>query len=152
MSKVGFDKYAALAVEFNGQVVAIKKEPTSPVDSIQLKKNIEELVNRANMQNLEDDMLPDQNLNATQLDSTVSTIEVPVMPASIGTASTKTNPNPATFNLPGGTNQNTAQKKTETKSIPKKPPVSIENSSQNVKTNSVKLDKAQPKALMPSVH
>ena len=152
MSKVGFDKYAALAVEFDGQVVGIKKEPTSPVDSIQLKKNIEELVNRANMQNLEDDMLPDQTLTATQLDSTVSTIEVPVMPASIGTASTKTNPNPATFNLPGGTNQNTAQKKTETKSIPKKPPVSIENSNQNVKTNSVKLDKAKPKALMPSVH
>ena len=67
MSKVGFDKYAALDVEFNGQVVAIKKEPTSPVDSIQLKKNIEELVNRASMQNIEDDMLPDQNLNANNL-------------------------------------------------------------------------------------
>jgi hypothetical protein len=104
------------------------------------------------MQNLEDDMLPDQNLNATQLDSTVSTIEMPVMPAPIGAVSTKANPNLASSKLPVGTNQNTAQKKTETKSIPKKQLVSIENSNQNIKTNSVKTDKAKPKALMPSVH
>ena len=139
MSKVGFDKYAALAVEFEGQVVAIKKEPTSPVDSIQLQKNIEELVNRANMQNLEDDMLPDQNLNTTQNDSTATEADVPVMRTSIDSVSTKTNPNPS-------------QKKTETKSTPKKQPVSIEKSNQNVKTNSLKAGKAKPKAVMPSIH
>jgi len=55
MSKVGFNKYAALDVEFNGQVVAIKKEPTSPIDSIQLQKNIEELMNRASMQSVDDE-------------------------------------------------------------------------------------------------
>ena len=156
MSKVGFDKYAALAVEFDGQVVAIKKEPTSPVDSIQLKKNIEELVNRANMQNLEDDMLPDQNLDA-KADSIVSTTTAQTIPNTTGTVSTKTNPNPnpaASLNVPTniGTNQNTAQKKTETKSIPKKQRVPIENSNQNVKMNSVKVDKAKPKAVMPSIH
>ena len=46
MSKVGFNKYAALDIRYDGQVVAVKKEPTSPVDSIQLQKNIEELMRR----------------------------------------------------------------------------------------------------------
>ena len=144
MSKVGFNKYAVLAVEFKGQVVAVKKEPVSPVDSIQLEKNIEELMNRANMQSIAEDMLPDQNLDAKD-DSTVST-------------TTATNPNPTTRqNLPVdiGTNQNTAQNKTETKSIPKKQSVSIENPKQNVKTSkagTVKSNNIKPKALMPSVH
>jgi len=151
MSKVGFEKYAALEVEFGGQVVAIKKEPTSPVDSIQLKKNIEELINRANMQNLEEDMLPDQNL-AVAADSIVNT----TAPQS-NTVPTKANLNPTTLNVRIGSNQNTDQKKSETKSIPKKQTVSVENQKQNVKRNqvkasNVKMNKAKPKAVMPSVH
>jgi cell division protein FtsQ len=148
MSKVGFNKYAALDVEFRGQVVAIRKEPTSPVDSIQLKKNIEELMNRANMQNIDEDMLPDQNLNAKP-DSTVS-----IAAAQANTVSTKTDPNPTT--LLNQTNQNTA-KKTETKPIPKKT-VSIEKQKQIVKVDQVKagvkkvVSKPKPKAVMPSVH
>lgn len=150
MSKVGFNKYAALDVEFKNQVVAIKKEPTSPVDSIQLQKNIEELMNKANMQNIEDDMLPDQNLNVTKVDSTVSTTA-----AQDNTVSTKTNSNPIEINQ---SNQNTAKTKTETQSIPKKS-VSVEKPKQIVKTSSVKKSqtklsnakviKAQPKAVMP---
>ena len=58
------------------------------VDSIQLQKNIEELMNRASMQNIEEDMLPDQNLNA-KADSTVS-----ITAAQNNSVSTKTNPNP----------------------------------------------------------
>lgn len=46
MPKAGFTKYTALDVQFNGQVVAVKKGPTSVVDSIQLQKNIEELMKR----------------------------------------------------------------------------------------------------------
>jgi len=148
MSKVGFNKYAALDVEFNGQVVAIKKEPTSPVDSIQLQKNIEELMNKANMQNIEDDMLPDQNLNVAKVDSTVSTTA-----AQVNTVSTKTKSNPIETRQ---SNQNTAKTKIETKSIPKKS-VPVEKPKHVVKTNnvsqkkpgSVKVNKAQPKAVMP---
>jgi len=150
MSKVGFDKYAAVGVEFKGQVVAIKKEPASPVDSIQLKKNIEELVNRANMQNVEEDMLPNQNL-VIKTDSVVSTAAAQNIPAATGSVSTKTNPNPTTFNPLAGTNQTTAQKKTQTKSIPKKQPVPIVKPKQNVKSQ-VKANKVKPKAVMPSVH
>jgi cell division protein FtsQ len=150
MSKVGFNKYAALDVEFKNQVVAIKKEPTSPVDSIQLQKNIEELMNKANMQNIEEDMLPDQNLNVTKVDSTVSTTA-----AQDNTVSTKTDSNPIEINQ---SNQNTAKTKTETKSIPRKS-VSVEKPKQIVKTNqvsqkkvsNVKVNKAQPKAVMPKL-
>jgi cell division protein FtsQ len=38
LGKVGFNKYAALDVQYDGQVVAIKKEPASPVDSVQLQR------------------------------------------------------------------------------------------------------------------
>jgi cell division protein FtsQ len=154
MSKVGFNKYAALDVEFNGQVVAIKKEPTSPIDSIQLQKNIEELMNRASMQNIDDDMLPDQNLNV-KADSTVS-----ITAAQNNSVSTKTNPNPTSvFNQ---SSQNTAKTKIEKKPIPKKEPVSTESPKQNVKTSSVKksqakvsdvkVNKEKPKAVMSPLH
>lgn len=158
MSKVGFNKYAALDVQFNRQVVAIKKEPTSPVDSIQLQKNIEELMNRASMQNIEEDMLPDQTLNTTKIDSTVSTMAAQVNPIAIGTVPTKTNPNPTLNPLTvTGANQNTTQQKAEFKSIPKKQKLSIKNARQNVKTNqlkvsNVKVNKEKPKAVMPSIH
>jgi cell division protein FtsQ len=55
MSKVGFNKYAAVDVQYEGQVVAVKKGPVSAVDSIQLQKNIEELMNKASMQQAADD-------------------------------------------------------------------------------------------------
>ncbi len=147
MSKAGFNKYAALNVEFGGQVVAVKKEPTSPVDSIQLQKNIEELMNRANMQNIEEDMLPDQNLNA-KADSTVS-----ITAAQDNSVSTKTNSNPIELNV---SNQNSAKTKVETKPIPKKQPISTEKPKPIVKTSpeaqkkvgKVKVNTAKPKAVM----
>jgi cell division protein FtsQ len=145
MSKVGFDKYATLDVRFSDQVVAIKKEPTSPVDSAQLQKNIEELMNRASMQNIDEDMLPDQALSI-KADSTVRTA------AQGNTVSTKTNSNPIKENQ---STQNTAKTKTQNQSasIPKKQSVSIESPKQNVKTSEVKMNnKAKPKAVMPSVH
>ena len=150
MGKVGFNKYAALDVEFKNQVVAIKKEPTSPVDSIQLQKNIEQLMSKANMQNIEEDMLPDQTLNTPITDTAVSKTAVQV-----NAVPTKTNSNPIEINQ---SNQNTAKTKIETQSIPKKS-VSVEKPKQIVKTGSirksqaklgtVKVNKAQPKAVMP---
>lgn len=46
LSKEGFNKYAAINVQFDGEVVAVKKEPTSKVDALQLQKNIDELLLR----------------------------------------------------------------------------------------------------------
>jgi cell division protein FtsQ len=153
MSKVGFNKYAALDVQFNGQVVAVKKEPVSPVDSIQLQKNIEELMNRANMQNIEDDMLPDQTVT-NEADTAVSKTA-----AQVNTVSTKTTSNPIELNT---SNQNSAKTKVETKQIPKKQSVSTEKPKQVVKTNqtkvsqkkmnNVEVNKVKPKAVMPGRH
>ena len=139
MSKVGFDKYGALDLEFNGQVVAVKKDTASFVDSVQLQKNIQELMNRANMQNINEDMLPAATI-ATRTDSTVSTA------AQNNSVSTKTDPTPVTvLNSPI---QNTAKKKTETKSAPKKSATN-ENQKQPVKSIGVKSNKVKPKAVMP---
>lgn len=46
LPKAGFAKYSALDVQFDGQVVAVRRGPTSAVDSIQLQKNIQELMER----------------------------------------------------------------------------------------------------------
>jgi cell division protein FtsQ len=88
LGKVGFNKYAALDVQYDGQVVAVRKEPTSPVDSIQLQKNIEALINKAMMQEIDETMLPGQmniaNPDSAKLIAPVKTDSVPP----------KTNPNP----------------------------------------------------------
>lgn len=112
MSKVGFHKYATLDVQFTGQVVAIRKEPTSPVDSIQLQKNIQELMDRANMQNIDEDMLPAAGL-MVKTDSIATGINAQHHPVS-----TKTDSNPITVFRQ--TNQNAAKKQTQTRSIPRK--------------------------------
>lgn len=46
LPKAGLAKYSALDVRFHGQVVAVKRGPVSQVDSIQLQKNIEELMQK----------------------------------------------------------------------------------------------------------
>jgi cell division protein FtsQ len=46
LPKAGFTKYRALDVQYEGQVVAVKKGSTSKIDSIQLQKNIEELMRK----------------------------------------------------------------------------------------------------------
>jgi cell division protein FtsQ len=71
LSKTGFNKYSVLDVQYEGQVVAANRGATSAVDSIQLKKNIQELLSRK----LEEE----QNNVAYQTipvkDSTIKTVE-----------------------------------------------------------------------------
>lgn len=50
LSKTGFDKYAAIDLQYENQVVGIHHGATSAIDSVQLQKNIEELLSRSNMQ------------------------------------------------------------------------------------------------------
>lgn len=89
LSKAGFNKYAAIDIQYEGQVVAVKRGPVSEIDSIQLKKNIEALVSRASLQNIENDMLPADMVAAMKNDSTVS--KAIMQNKSV---STKTNPIP----------------------------------------------------------
>jgi cell division protein FtsQ len=90
LAKVGFAKYKQLDIQYDGQVVAVNKGATSIVDSIQLKKNIEALVNKASMQTIDEDMLPVQNpASLPKKDSTVSKTIVPSNSVPV-----KTNSNP----------------------------------------------------------
>ena len=49
LAKTGFDKYAAIDVQYEGQIVGIHHGPASAVDSVQLQKNIEELLSQSNI-------------------------------------------------------------------------------------------------------
>lgn len=56
LSRVGFDKYAVVDVRFNGQVIGVRKGPASVVDSVQLQKNIRELMERSQLRIIEDSL------------------------------------------------------------------------------------------------
>lgn len=55
LPKAGLAKYSALDVQFEGQVVAVRKGPANPIDSIQLQKNIEELMKKKEAEQEPDD-------------------------------------------------------------------------------------------------
>lgn len=46
LPKAGLAKYSVLDLQFDEQVVAVKKGPQSPVDSLQLQRNIQELMRK----------------------------------------------------------------------------------------------------------
>lgn len=58
MSRAGFAKYSALDAQFDGQIVAVRKGPTSAIDSVQLQKNIDELMKKKAAEQEPDDALP----------------------------------------------------------------------------------------------
>jgi cell division protein FtsQ len=62
LPKAGFAKYSVLDVQFDGQVVAVKGRAQSPVDSIQLQKNILELMRKKAADQEAEGMLPDESL------------------------------------------------------------------------------------------
>ncbi len=55
-AKVGFDKYKVLDVQYKNQVLGIKKNNYSAIDSIQLQKNIKELMEKMRSQALADSL------------------------------------------------------------------------------------------------
>lgn len=117
LSKVGFNKYAALDLQYKGQVVAVSKEPVSPVDSLQLQKNIEELMQRASLQNVDSDMMPQPaTLAARAIDSSHN---MP-LPAATQVNNTQTRTQPAAS---ANANPNTPVQATRNASVPKPAPV-----------------------------
>jgi cell division protein FtsQ len=88
MSKTGFNKYSVLDLQYDGQVVAVKKGNISAVDSALLKKNIEELIRRNSFQDMNEDIMPGiNNGSIARVDSLSNT-------ARKDPVSMKTNPNP----------------------------------------------------------
>ncbi|HVE61316.1 MAG TPA: hypothetical protein VNA26_05835 [Chitinophagaceae bacterium] len=55
-AKAGFDKYKVLDVQYRGQVLGIKKNYFSAIDSIQLLENIKKLMEKMRLQALKDSL------------------------------------------------------------------------------------------------
>jgi len=121
ISKAGFTKYSVLDAQYEGQIVAVNRGAVSKVDSIQLQKNIQELLNRK----LEEEQQNAAYQTTIVKDSTNNSLaqnnQVPL----------KTTPNP--------TETKSTTQSNPAKTTPSKP---IEKPKQQVKTNK------QPKAVM----
>jgi cell division protein FtsQ len=129
LPKAGLAKYSALDVQFEGQVVAVRRGPTSVIDSLQLQKNIEELMKKKAAEQEPVDMTeavtPPSAAVATVVKDSVTTpapIKQTAVPEKI-----------AVTPIP--------KKKTITKSNPVKKPTTSQQKKKNVQ---------KPKAVMPS--
>jgi cell division protein FtsQ len=131
LSKTGFDKYSVLDAQYEGQVVGIQKGQTSEVDSVQLQKNIEELLKRSllneeaqqpmNIDSTSDAMTA-TNLT-TGIDSTEEkkTTEKPVIRQPSNTAKTATTKPSPTLKKTTAVAKPIDKKKVVTKKETKKP-------------------------------
>lgn len=50
LAKTGFDKYAVVDVQYNGQVIGSHERTVSAIDSVQLQRNIQELMRNVKLQ------------------------------------------------------------------------------------------------------
>jgi cell division protein FtsQ len=122
-TKVGLDKYRVLDAQFDGQVLGIHKGDVSVVDSIQLQKNIKELMERSQLQ-----AEANQPMEMTAADATT---EKPVAAPPPVETKQATDPNP--------TNITTRQNPVPEKTIQSKP----------VRPVGEKSPDKKPKAVMP---
>jgi cell division protein FtsQ len=60
LSKTGFDIYKVLDVQYKGQVIGVKTNPTAVVDSIQLQKNIAALIEKTKAQAATDSLFSEK--------------------------------------------------------------------------------------------
>lgn len=134
LSKTGFDKYNVLDLQYEGQVVAMHKGAVSSVDSVQLKKNIAELLKAGQMMHLQDSMQQASlRLKAQHVDSSSVNYAATVEPEEKSSGSARANKNPIIKKEP--VNTNTISKPVENKNVKVSKPQ--------------KQDEKRPKAVMP---
>jgi cell division protein FtsQ len=92
LGKAGFNKYHAVDVQYAGQVVGVRGTPVSAIDSLQLQKNIAELMSRSTLQPTAD-MLPDGS--GGQPAAVVASLPPADTAKRLSPVPVKTNPNPA---------------------------------------------------------
>lgn len=151
MPKAGFAKYSALDVQFDGQVVAVRRGPTSTVDSIQLQKNIQDLMERKMAEQEPDDAVPPPTGPVQTISGDV---EAPVTAADTAAAkpavTTETSTTPAKATAPAMSNpvrtSTPAKNPVPQKSTPKK--TSQQASKPVKKPTVVKKTAPTPKAVM----
>lgn len=120
LSKTGFDKYAVVDVQYKDEVIGSHERTISAIDSVQLQRNIQELMRKAKLQ-AEADSLADVEQAAAAKDSA---LQKQVLPASVTVVekkettpvkptprpATKTNHNPVKTSKPNNTRHSTLQK------------------------------------------
>jgi cell division protein FtsQ len=60
LSKTGFDIYKVIDIQYAGQVIGVKTNPTATIDSIQLQRNIEVLIQKTKAQALNDSLFSEK--------------------------------------------------------------------------------------------
>lgn len=75
LKRTGFDKYQKIDVQYNGQVIGVKGH-YSKVDSIQLRKNIESLLQQSRESNEMLEIAPSLNVVLPPMDSSGQSMEV----------------------------------------------------------------------------
>lgn len=93
LSKTGFDKYAVVDVQYKGQVIGSHERTVSAIDSVQLQRNIQDLMRRAKLQ-AEADSIAAVELSAAAADTILQ------KPLVIQSISEKPQAAQATSNLP----------------------------------------------------
>ena len=95
LSKTGFDHYSVIDVQYNEQVVATQKGTVSKIDALQLEKNIEELMKRAQvMQEAQQPMLIDSTVKSDSGEINEIIEKPDLSRPSNRTKTTNTKPNP----------------------------------------------------------
>lgn len=143
LPKAGFTKYSSLDVQFDGQIVAVRRGQTSAVDSIQLQKNIKELMARKMAEQEPDEDAP---LVVEPVETKSGDIEEPISneeSAGANTVVTKEKSTAPTTTV----NAKPTANKTTLAQTPKK---TVQQSSQLAQNSNVqKKSSAKPKAVMP---
>jgi len=143
LSKTGFEKYKVIDVQYKGQVVASRYAGDVKVDSIQLRRNVEKLLQQA--KEAQDDTTIRALPVAGRYDIDVDSASAPVSDLPVVQPATNpdkhSNPNPVKVLLP---------KKDDNKADKPKQPVKTDKPKIPVKTDKAKQpEKKDPKAVMP---
>lgn len=125
LSKTGFDKYSVIDAQFAGQIVGVHKGANQAIDSIQLKKNIDELMkhgqlNKADQQPMLIDSAHNETLNTNTAKPATDKriIEKPTLQQESNTRIT-TNTKPSPISVKPRVEAKPIEKKRDQKKTPK---------------------------------
>lgn len=152
LRKTGFNKYEAIDVQYDGQVVAVKKGNSIAVDSLQLKKNIDDFLKQKEAEQLAEaalnntDFREDNRAKAPAIENTIRSSETERTQVN-----KTTTPVPAASAIiPEKPSSLSPSVPVKTKTNPKKNPTPVNNARPVViKKDPEENESKQPKAVMP---
>lgn len=149
LSKIGFDKYKVIDVQYKGQVVASKYTDNAKIDSVQLRRNVEKLLRQSIEAEKDTILRVTPSLIKLEIDS-ASADDPSLQDNKKINPEQKNNPNPlkSTLSKPAQIDNKPVMKQSVIENKPK--PVTV-NKPKPVTVIKPKLSekKKEPKALMP---